>query len=253
MTPRRRREWFDDDEFWQDVYPFLFPEARFAGAPSEVDKLLAIASPPGSAVLDLGCGPGRMAVPFAARGCKVTAVDRTKYFLDKARARARAAGVVLELAQTDMRDFVRPDAFDLAVSLYTTFGYFDDKAEDRRVLDNLYASLRPGGVCVMEMMGKEVLARVFCPTLSERLANGSVLMRQHEIFDDWTRIRNTWIVIRKGRAKNYTFHHTVYSGEELRQLLDRTGFVDVTLYGTLDAEPYDTAATRLVAVARKPA
>lgn len=44
-----------------------------------------------------------------------------------------------------MRTFRRPAAFDGAVNLYTSFGYFDDQEEDRRVLRNLRESLRPAG------------------------------------------------------------------------------------------------------------
>lgn len=46
-----------------------------------------------------------------------------------------------------------------AINLFTSFGYFEDPAEDLRVAKNLHESLKPGGKLVMEMMGKEVLAR----------------------------------------------------------------------------------------------
>ena len=249
---RRRKEWFDDDEFWQDVSPFLFPEERFAQAAADVQGALTLAAPTGTAVLDMCCGPGRCAVPLAVQGYQVTGVDRTKYFLDKAKARARSAGVSLDLVQSDMRDFVRPDTFDLAVSLFTSFGYFEDHDDDARVLDNLRASLRPGGALVIDVFGKESLARAFQQTTSTRLSNGSILVERHEIFDDWTRVRNDWIVIRKGRAKNFSFHHTIYSGRELRLLLETAGFTGVRLYGSLGGAPYGPDASRLVAVCRRP-
>ena len=91
MATRRRREWFDDDSFWRDLYPYLFPESRFANALKDADRVLALTKPKGKAVLDLCCGPGRFSIALARRRFTVTGVDRTKYFLDKARARARAA------------------------------------------------------------------------------------------------------------------------------------------------------------------
>jgi SAM-dependent methyltransferase len=253
VTPRRRKEWFDDDQFWQVVFPFLFTETRFADGGQELERALALAKPIGTTALDLGCGPGRCAVPLAQRGFTVTAVDRTPYFLGKAKARARTAGVTLELVEADMRDFVRPAAFHLALSLYTSFGYFENKTDDRLVVENLFASLAPGGVCVIDVMGKETLAARFERTTSVRLPNGSLLVQRHEIVDDWTRVRNDWVVIRQGRAKNFTFNLTIYSGQELRQLLEAAGFTSVTLHGSLSGEPYGPGAERLVAVARKPA
>src|SRR5260370_1208944 len=107
-TRTRKREWFDDDSFWRELYPFLFPKERIADADEQIAKALALTKPTGKSVLDLCCGPGRCSMALAKRGFSVTGVDRTKYLLDKARARATAEGVKIEWVQKDMRDF---DAF----------------------------------------------------------------------------------------------------------------------------------------------
>ena len=252
MPTRRKKEWFDDDSLWRDMYPILFSAKRIADATDEIDKILALIAPKGKKVLDLCCGPGRCSIALAKRGFKVTGVDRTKYLLDKAKASAKLAKVKIEWIQADMRDFVRSESYDLLLSMYTSFGYFDDKREDMTVLKNMLTSLRPGGTCVIEVGGKEWLARVFQPTTSRVLPNGTMLVERHEIFDDWTRIRNEWILIRKGRVKTFRFHHTIYSGLELKERLEQAGFVDVKLYGGLDGRPYDSNAQRLIAVGRKP-
>jgi len=252
MKSIRRKEWFDDDSFWRDLYPFMFPEKRFAEAVEQVDKALELTAPGGKSALDLCCGPGRCSIALARRGFSVTGVDRTKYLLDKARARARAEKVKVQWVQTDMRDFVRPGAFDLALSMFTSFGYFDDKREDVGVLENVLASLRPGGACLIDVMGKERLAAILQRTSSSVLPDGARLVECREIFDDWTRIRNEWIVIRKGTAKSYRFHLTTYSGQELRDRMERVGFVDVKLYGSLEGAEYGPGAQRLIAVGRKP-
>jgi SAM-dependent methyltransferase len=251
-TPSRRKEWFDDDSFWRELYPFMFPESRFASTAQETARILKLAKPRGRDVLDLCCGPGRFSAALARKGFRVTGVDRTPFLLAKARARARAARARVEWVKMDMRDFVRTESYDLALSLFTSFGYFDDRGEDLAVLRNLFASLRPGGVLVMDLMGKERLAKILLPTTSSTLDDGTVLVERHEIFDDWTRIRNEWIILRGGRARRFRFHHTVYSGQELRDRLERAGFARVRLYGSLAGAPYGPGAQRLIAVARKP-
>ena len=60
-------------------------------------------------VLDLGCGPGRHAVPFAQRGFRVTGVDLSVFHLEKAKERASAAGVAVEFVEGD-RVFGAPGA-----------------------------------------------------------------------------------------------------------------------------------------------
>jgi SAM-dependent methyltransferase len=247
----RKKEWFDDQSFWREMYPFIFPERRIAGAEDEVTKALALTKPAGKSVLDLCCGPGRCSIALARKGFAVTGVDKTQYLLDKARAKARAARVKIEWVRADMRDFVRPDSFALALSMYTSFGYFDDRREDVKVLMNIFRSLQPGGTCLIELLGKERLARILTPTTSTPLAGGGLLVQRYEIFEDWTRVRNEWLLVRNGKVKSFQFQHSVYSGLELRDRLELAGFVDVTLYGSLDGDDYGPDAERLVAVGHK--
>jgi SAM-dependent methyltransferase len=251
-TPKRKKEWFDDDSFWRELYPFMFPEKRIADADEQIAKALALTKPAGKSVLDLCCGPGRCSIALAKRGLHVTGVDRTAYLLTKARAKARAAHVKIEWVRQDMRDFVRPGAFALVLSMFTSFGYFDDRQEDMTVLENMFTSLRPGGACLIETLGKERLAKVFQSTTSAVLPDATVWVERHEIFDDWTRVRNEWLILRNGRVKTFKFHHTVYSGQELRDRMERAGFVAVKLHGNLDGDEYGPNAERLVAIGRKP-
>jgi SAM-dependent methyltransferase len=246
-------EWFEDDSLWRELYPFMFPEERFRLGEEEVDKVARLAGPaerPDLAVLDLCCGPGRHSVPLAQRGMRVTAVDRTRFLLERARERARQAGLAVEFVESDMREFRRPGAFDLALSLFTSFGYFGPREEDLRVLRNLQASLKPDGVLVIDVVGKEWLARQFQQTRSRSLPDGTLLVERSKVVDDWTRIENEWILVRDGRARTFRFRLSVYSGQELKDRLAGVGFARVTLYGDLDGAPYDREASRLIAVAR---
>ncbi len=86
-------EWFEDDEFWRDLYPYFFPAGRFAAAGDQVGQVLALTGVTGGAVLDLRCGPGRHAVEFARRGFAVTGVDRSGFLPDRACERASESAV----------------------------------------------------------------------------------------------------------------------------------------------------------------
>lgn len=246
-------EWFEDESLWIDLYPFTFSEERLGLGEAEVAKVLALVgpvAPEGRAVLDLCCGPGRHAIPLARRGMRVTAVDRTRLLLDRVRERARLAGVDVELVESDMRDFRRPGAYDLALSLFTSFGYFDAREDDLSVLRNVRASLKAHGALVMDVMGKEWIARHFQPTRSRSLSDGTLLIERNDVVDDWTRVDSEGILIREGRPRTFRSRLSVYSGLELRDRLLQAGFATVALHGDLDGAPYGLAATRLVAVAR---
>lgn len=245
-------DWFEDEDFWSSLYPAMFPPDRFRIADQQVKDILGLTGLNGGAVLDLCCGPGRHAVSFAQQGFRVTAVDRSKFLLDRARERSAEFQVEVEWVEQDMRSFSRPDAFDLACSIFTSFGYFDDERDNLQVLRNVCASLVPGGAFVIDVMGKERAARSLQNALCNTLEDGTVVVQRPEVRADWTRIRNEWILIKDGHARSFTFEHTIYSGKELKDLLLQAGFAAVNLYGDLEGRPYGLEATRLVGLARKP-
>lgn len=242
--------WFEDEHFWESTYPFIFLAERFAAAEAEVTELAKLTGSPFCRVLDLCCGPGRHSIPLARLGAKVTAVDRSLFLLEKARSRAESEKLDIEWVQEDMRSFVRPDAFDLAINLFTSFGYFGDQ-EDLTVLRNVFRSLAPGGFFIIDLMGKEIIARGFAPSAVEKRPDGSIWVSTREIIDDWYRIRTQWFLIRDQKVTETSFDTALYSGRELADLLKKAGFDNVKLFGSLQGTPYDLKAQRLVAVARK--
>jgi len=119
------------------------------------------------------------------------------------------------------------------------------------VLENLCASLRPGGSLVIELLGKEWMAREFEPTITDHGPDGQLLIRRHEITDDWTRVRNEWVLLDASGTKTWHFSMTIYSGRELKERLKEAGFSRVRLHGDLEGAPYGRDSKRLVAVAIK--
>lgn len=243
--------WHERDDFWESVP--MFSEQAWEIAPEQVDFVLFILEiEPGAAVLDLPCGVGRHSLELARRGYRVTGVDRTAAYLQTAREKATAQDLDVEWIEADMREFVRPQAFDAIINLFTSFGYFEDVAEDRRVAENFYRSLKPGGALVMEMMGKEVLARIFQPRDWQELPDGTFFLQERRVSDDWSWMENRWILVGEGGRKEWTVGHRLYDGAGLKALLLGVGFESVTLYGGQASDaPYDTSAQRLTAMARK--
>lgn len=243
--------WYEDDNFWQTWGPVMFSKQRLANTQAEIDRILALVNmPPGSHILDLCCGVGRHSMELARRGFKVTGVDRTQSYLDQAKEQAKNEGLDIDLVQVDMRSFRRPDAFDVIISLFTSFGYFEDQAGDRKVVDNIYSSLKSGGLLLMDLSGKEVLARVFRER-DWRETDGVFWLEERKITNDWSRIHNRWIMFKGDRRYENTINLRLYSASELKALLEAAGFSQIQAYGGLDGSPYDEQAKRLVMVANK--
>lgn len=149
-----------------------------------------------------------------------------------------------------MREFRRPKPFDAVINLYTSFGYFEDRADDERTVQNFYDSLRPGGTLVMSATSKEIIAGKFQHrTWDER--DSTYILEEHEIQDNWSWMENQRIIVSDGDLREFTVSHRLYSAFELTELLEGVGFGETTVYGDLDGENYDENANRLVVVARK--
>jgi hypothetical protein len=132
--------------------------------------------------------------------------------------------------------------------MFTSFGYFEDAAENRQVLVNVRRSLKAGGKMIIEVMGKEVLARVF-KERDWRELDGIYMLQERKVRRDWSWIDNLWILIDGNSRREYLVSHWVYSATELRALFLENGFNSATIYGGLDGSAYDHEAERLVAVA----
>ena len=113
-------------------------------APPTLDRLEL---EPGMRVLDVGCGPGRVAIPAAeAVGPEgeVVALDLQSHMLRKLEERAEQRGVTnIQTREGDItRDMWERAAFDRAI-LVTVLGEIPDRAA---ALRTILGALKPGGI-----------------------------------------------------------------------------------------------------------
>ncbi len=245
-------DWFEDDSLWKLMEPVLFTEARLAHTPAEVDSIKSLCKiQQEDTILDMCCGVGRHSLELTRRGHKVVGVDLTRLYIEKAITNAKKENLDIEFLQNDMRTFYRKNSFDVVLSMFTSFSYFDDHEEQMLVLRNIYSSLRVGGRFILESAGKEILARIFMRQNWSEWPHG-FMMEEREPIENWSKIRNKWIFVeRDGSVHRWEVIHWIYSGSEINEMLESVGFSDVRVFGGLDGGPYDNEATRLVVVATK--
>jgi SAM-dependent methyltransferase len=244
-------QWFEDEKFWKTFYSFLFPEQRIKIAAYEVELILKLTGLKGGNILDLCCGPGRHAVVLADKGFRVTGLDLSAFMLKKAAERAEKSGVKVEWIRADMREFCRPNTFDLIINMFVSFGYFKNENDDVQVLRNVHASLRPGGLLVMDLIGKEIALDALPAVTCSRHPDGTLWFTRHELVQECDWVRTEWVIVKGTRAKSAIFDVRLYSARELKDLLGRAGFVRVRVCGELDGSNYNRYSRRLVAVAER--
>jgi SAM-dependent methyltransferase len=149
-----------------------------------------------------------------------------------------------------MRDFNRPGGFDLIISMWSSFGYFDDPADDLRVLKRCRDNLAPGGALLLDLVGKEIVCRDLQPVHVTEYDDGALLVERPVLEKQMTVYSNQWTLIRDGMAHQAHWHHQLYSGAEIRSLLHEAGFPRVDLWSDLAGSDYDFESERLVVLAR---
>lgn len=248
-------DWFENETFWAEYAPIMFDTQRWAEAPTVAESVLRIIGVPvdnaGISILDAGCGPGRIAIELAIRKAKVTGIDLIRPFLNAAMDSAQDEGVDIELIQGDLRKFVRPEAFDAAISMYTSFGYCSTIEEDMQILKNIAQSIKPNGWFILEMTGREIAVRDF--TEGEWFERGGfTVLTEYSVEGAWEGLRSRWILYdEQGRKADHTYVQRLYSAVELKRLMPAAGFSSVEIYGDFDFSPYNEKARTMVLIARK--
>ena len=124
--------------------------------PGDLDLLLALAQRANGPILELAVGSGRLAVPLAEEGWKVTGVDLDPAMLARARQLADESGKTVArrvtLVEGDARSIRLADAgtFALAFVPLNSIFLFGSRADQAAAVATLAAHLRPGGLAVVD-------------------------------------------------------------------------------------------------------
>jgi SAM-dependent methyltransferase len=104
-------------------------------------------------LVDLGCGTGRLLLPFARRGFWTLGVDLSATMLRVAGDKAASAGVPVHRVQGNLVELgcLDDNTFDYAACLFSTLGMVSGAAERRHVLQHVHRILKPGGMFVLHV------------------------------------------------------------------------------------------------------
>jgi SAM-dependent methyltransferase len=201
----------------EDV-PFYVAEARKAGG----------------AVVELGVGTGRIAVPTAAAGVRVIGVDSSARMLAICRKRAEAAGVA-ELLDLRLGDLAAPPVSERVRLVTCPFRAYLHLPDEHARLEALAAArelLVPEGRLIFD---------VFAPLKDDiEETHGRWIEREPEIFEraDWDEQAQTLTLSVRGPGGESTMRLAWISAGEWRRTLEQAGFEVARTYGWFDYRPY---------------
>lgn len=236
-------------EWWQTFFSGLWLKAQPSARTSEETRAEAdfiessLALKPGTKLLDVPCGDGRLSLELASRGHVVTGVDMTSHFLGIARSKAAQAGVSVVWKRADMRKLPWRQEFEAAFCFWGSFGYFDD-AGNAKFLKAVATSLRSGGRFLLETMVAETLLPRFQDRAWRRF--GDVLALEERSFDHAEgRLVSNYTLIGKGAIERKSMSMRIHTYREVCSMFKEAGLYDRQSYGSLAAEPFKLGSRRL--------
>jgi SAM-dependent methyltransferase len=240
-------DYFDEDYLW--LYAGALPPERTAVETAGLWALAGLRE--GARVLDIACGPGRISVPLARRGARVTGVDRSAPLLARARAQAAQVEVTLALARADMRALPFRARFDAATLVYSSLGYGTDD-DSLAALRAARTALVPGGRLVLDLVHRDRYARDagierewYRIAGPDGTPGRDVLCER--VFDPVAGEERAHLRWQGGEKR---FRLRLYTATELVAMARTAGFGGPRLYGGYGGEPFHYTSPMLVAVLR---
>ncbi len=197
-------------------------------------------------ILDLACGAGRHSRVLGKLGYKVSGCDLSENSIAEAIEKA-PEGMVFFVH--DMRNPL-PETYGAIFNLFTSFGYFEDKQDNLRVLQSVFNALEHNGTLVIDFMNATKVTCALKP--NHEIQRGEILFRIHKTILDGKIVKD---IAFDADGKSYFFQEKVQilTYSDFKSLLDKAGFEIQTAFGSYMLEPFnENDSDRLILICKKP-
>lgn len=242
---------YDDSIFYDLVHgDFAAPETLEFYA----DKIERYGAP----ILELACGSGAYLVPLAEKNVATVGVDISAAMLKRAREKAAARNVSLDLRTGDIRHFELNQKFPLILLLGNSLQHLSTRADVERCFAAVKKHLAENGRFVVEVFNPslEILVRSPDETVLDseyETPEGKFVLKATIDYDAATQInRIVWIYrdVSSGREKQFKFTMRQFFPQELDALFFYNGFQIEEKFGDRDGSPFESKSPRQIVIAK---
>lgn len=244
-----------DSGWWDDYFPAsrqLFRMVSKKETNAQVRYIVKkLELRPGKKFLDCPCGIGRVGLPLAKKGIKVTGIDITQSYLDEFGEKAKRSDLKIDLFRLDMRRIDFNSEFDASGNLWTSFGYFIKESDNFLVLKRIFKALKPGGKFMIHVINRDWVMTHYTTRGWQEFAGIKTLEERY--FDYRTSINHgTLRCFKDGEVMNFHIPLRIYSFHELVIMLESIGFINIEGYGSVNDEPIDLNKRMMFIIGTKP-
>ena len=240
------QNWFED-WFNSPYYPILYKNRDEVEASQFIDRLLdALTLPVGSKIADFACGKGRHAVQLHKRGFNVTGIDLAVKSIEFAKQFECDS---LTFAVHDMRNLLTCNYFDAVFNLFTSIGYFDTMHDNYRVIQTIFAALKPNGIGVIDFLNANWVRNNLIQ-YEEKEVDGILFKIKKEI-EDAILFKKIAFTINE-QSFNFVEKVQLLTLGDFTVFFEQAGFKLQAVYGNYELEQFDLHhSERLIMVVKK--
>jgi len=201
-------------------------------------------------VCDACCGLGRHSIELARQGIKVFGFDFNENYIQQAKDSAlteKLDNVMFE--SFDVRDFNETSKFDAVLSLWVSFGYFDDNT-NADVFKRMTNALKPNGSLLVDIENREYILKHFIHE-KWRVKGDVVLLERFKMNLETSRLKCNRMLIHDNERKEYQRFIRMYTATEILNLAKDSGLVETRLFGDWDGSHYDVNTPRMILIGKK--
>ena len=233
-----------------NIYAHVFGDKESERQAKFVEKVLSLKK--GDEVLDLCCGQGRISVPLARNGVKVTGLDFSNELLSLAKAKASKSGVEISTVEANMRDIPFENKFDAVINIFTALGYFESDIEDQKVLNAVSKSLKKDGLALFDMLNRDWVVANHIEREWRENNKEAIYLEEREWDSIEGRSHINFKIIGPDGSLTKTGHHIrLYVATEFKYMLEKAGLSMQNVYGGYDESPFNISGKRMIVIARK--
>lgn len=236
------KDWFNSP-----YYHILYKNRDEKEAKAFIDVLTKHLNPDKNNVIwDLACGKGRHSVYLNSKGLKVIGTDLSENNIQEA---LKHANETLEFYVHDMRTPFRINYFTHVVNLFTSIGYFENEKDNFKVFKNVYRSLRPGGLFVVDFFNYKRVKECLVPeTKTER--EGIEFVIHKNISEN--KIEKCIEFSDKGKRYYFQEKVSLLSRADFDAMAKNAGLVLQECFGDYQLNPFDeNRSDRLILIYKK--
>jgi D-alanine-D-alanine ligase len=228
-----------DENWWQHIFDdiYLLTDARSVCdeelTRQEVDFLVGnLGMGKSTSILDLCGGHGRHSLELSRRGFKnVTVLDYSGYLVGLGARKAGEEGLNTSFIKGDARNTGLPEgSFQIIIIMASSFGYFEEEKENRKILEEAFRLLAPQGMLLLDLLDRDYVLQGFRPVSVHKVDENITVRRTRELGDDIVYSREVVSHKQRGCLRDITYCTRLYSPENITQLMQSTGFSSVTCF-----------------------